>query len=97
MAARGTVRAGIPAELRWGHWPQLQAGKALVYHRNVIFPWFRALGAEVQSLRPLHGQRQPQDQQTDAAHRACKLIDRDADRRQNQDVQATSTNTCSAG
>ena len=37
----------VPAEMRWGHWTQLEAGKALAHLRDAVFPWLRGLGASV--------------------------------------------------
>ena len=80
-------RQRVPAEMRWGHWTQLEAGKALAYLRDVIFPWFRGLGAEGSSFERYMGNAELKINKPALLIEACKLIEGMQIASQNQDVQ----------
>ena len=82
-----TYTPGVPAEMRWGHWTQLEAGKALAYLRDVIFPWFRGLGAEGSSFERYMGNAELKINKPALLIEACKLIEGMQIASQNQDVQ----------
>ena len=73
--------------MRWGHWTQLEAGKALAYLRDVIFPWFRGLGAEGSSFERYMGNAELKINKPALLIEACKLIEGMQIASQNQDVQ----------
>ena len=92
-AERQAIRRGetytprVPAEMRWGHWTQLEAGKALAYLRDVVFPWLRGLGAEGSSFERYMGNAELKINKPALLIEACKLIEGMQIASQNQDVQ----------
>ena len=70
----------VPAEMRWGHWTQFEAGKALALSARRDLPLVARAGRGGQLLRALHGQRRAQDQQARAADRGVQADRGDADR-----------------
>ena len=82
-----TYTPRVPAEMRWGHWTQLEAGKALAYLRDVIFPWLRGLGAEGSSFERYMGNAELKINKPALLIEACKLIEGMQIASQNQDVQ----------
>ncbi len=82
-----TYTPSVPAEMRWGYWTQLEAGKALAYLRDVIFPWFRGLGAEGSSFERYMGNAELKINKPALLIEACKLIEGMQIASQNQDVQ----------
>lgn len=39
-------KARVPTEMRWSHWSNFEAAKALKYLKEEVFPWFTMLGKE---------------------------------------------------
>jgi len=73
--------------MRWGYWTQLEAGKALEHLRDVIFPWFRKLGAAGSSFERYMGNAELKINKPALLIEACKLIEGMQIASQNQDVQ----------
>jgi type I restriction enzyme M protein len=78
---------GPPPEMRWGYWTQLEAGKALEHLRDVVFKWFRGLGAEGSSFERYMGNAELKINKPALLIEACKLIEGMQIASQNQDVQ----------
>ena len=78
---------GVPAEMRWGYWTQMEAGKALAHLRDVIFPWLRTAGAAGSSFERYMGNAELKINKPALLIEACKLIEGMQIASQNQDVQ----------
>jgi type I restriction enzyme M protein len=77
----------VPAEMRWEHWTQMEAGKALTYVKERVFPWLRSLGDEGSSFTRYMQAAEFKIAKPNLLIEACKLIDQMQIAAQNQDVQ----------
>jgi type I restriction enzyme M protein len=80
-------KPGIVKEMRWGHWTQFEAARALQHLKEQVFPWFRTLGAEGSSFAQYMQNAECKINKPTLLIEACKLIDRVQISAQNQDVQ----------
>jgi type I restriction enzyme M protein len=77
----------VPAELRWSHWTQFEAGAMLDHVKGVVFPWFRKLGDGGSSFERYMQNAELKINKASLLVEACKVIDGMQISAQNQDVQ----------
>ena len=74
-------------ELRWSHWTQLPADKALKHVREVVFPFIKTLGGAGGSFAAQMENAEFKINKASLLIEACKAIDAMEISAQNQDVQ----------
>ena len=78
-AARSSRPSFPSPDLRWSHWTQLPADKALKHVKEEVFPFIKTLGGAGGSFARADGKRRVQDQQAQPAHRGLQGHRRHAD------------------
>jgi type I restriction enzyme M protein len=86
-ALRGQPYASrLPDDMRWSHWTQFQAAKALDHLKTVVFPWLKSLG-EGSSFERYMANAECKINKPNLLIEACKLIDQMHISSRNQDMQ----------
>lgn len=80
-------KARIPKEMRWSHWSNFEAAKALKFLKDEVFPWFTTLGKDKSSFAQYMQNAQCKINQPSLLIEACRAIEAMQISQQNQDVQ----------
>src|SRR5256885_12252807 len=83
-------------KLRWSHWSQLPAEKALKHVKEKVFPFLKNLKGKAGSFGEHMANAEFKINKPSLLIEACRAIEAMEISAQNQDVQGTSTNTSSA-
>jgi type I restriction enzyme M protein len=76
-----------PEKMRWSQWTRFEASEALKHVREVVFPWFKEMGAEDSSFERYMQSAEFKINKPTLLIKACQTIDQMEISAQNQDVQ----------
>jgi type I restriction enzyme M protein len=80
-------KSRYPEKMRWSHWTRFEASDALKHVREVVFPWFKEMGAEGSSFERYMQSAEFKINKSTLLIKACQTIDQMEISAQNQDVQ----------